>query len=161
MDRSYVGPPVTPRSFLSPWCASHRGHMGCQDAAPPLQGSPVVWGQGLHLVAGTRPPQSLVAPAPTFPVPSACSREEAGTPGPLSLGSLPATTAAPLAFWRVFIGQDAQPPSPPSPAVSRPGTALSAGHKGARAGCRSAAPGEGLGCQARPVGTDSSERGSL
>ena len=80
--------------------------MGCQllPPTPHCRESPDAEGRGLGLVAGpwqagTCLPDSLQLLG--LPPPQACTKEKAGTPGPLSLGSLAATTAAPLAFLSV------------------------------------------------------------
>lgn len=92
--------------------------MGCQTLPYPCRGSLESLGWGLGLVVGLLQvpylPHSFVASGP----PPACAGEEAGTPGPFSLGSLTATTAALLAFLRVLIGQGTQPRGPLSPEMS-------------------------------------------
>ena len=81
-----------------PWAAS------CFPLPLYCRESPDAVGRGLGLVAGpwqagTCLPDSLQLLG--LPPPQACTKEKAGTPGPLSLGSLAATTAAPLAFLSV------------------------------------------------------------
>lgn len=106
----------------SSWLRSQRGR-GLPDAPPtfPLQRRPRCPGAGLGPgggpLAGRHLPPPLFA-APSSPPNPACTGEEAGTPGPLSLGSPAATAAAPLAFLRVLIEWGAQPLAPLSPEMS-------------------------------------------
>lgn len=81
-----------------PWAAS------CFPLPLCCRESPDAVGRGLGLVAGPWQAGTCLADCLQLlglPFPQACTKEEAGTPGPLSLGSLAATTAAPLAFWSV------------------------------------------------------------
>lgn len=78
---------------------------------------PPGWGLGLGPVggrpsAGARLPHSSAAPPPSL------HQRGGRNTWALSLGSLTATTAAPLAFLRVLIGQGAQPPGPLFPEMS-------------------------------------------
>lgn len=91
--------------------------MGCQMLPQPYGGSPDAL-ELLGLVAGCWQAPSSPAPAQLMDPPPACTWEEAGTPGPLSPGSLPAAAAALLAFLRVLIGQGAEPPAALFPEVS-------------------------------------------
>ena len=89
-----------------PWAAS------CFPLPLCYRESPDAVGRGLGLVAGpwqagTCLPDSLQLLG--FLPPQACTKAEAGTPGPLSLGSLAATTAALPAFLRVLIEQATTP----------------------------------------------------
>lgn len=102
MDRSHAGATTASQVFpVSMVCRSQRAH-GLPRCFPAAEEAQLPWGKAYTWWQAPRLPHSLAGPSPS-----------------LSLGSLTATTAAPLAFWRVLIGQDAQPPGPRSPAMSR------------------------------------------